>query len=81
MPPSPPLLLAVLVFYGRCDSMRCTSMLSSNGAAKTLFDGSEETPGLKGLGIIPGMVGCFDPTKVKRLTLASHNRRLGHPER
>eukprot|EP00904_Undaria_pinnatifida_P008175 jgi/Undpi1/4488/HiC_scaffold_17.g07842.m1 len=23
----------------------------------------EETPGLKGLGIIPGMVSCFDPTK------------------
>lgn len=31
---------------------------------KTLFDGSEETPGLKGLGVIPGMVACFDPAKV-----------------
>ena len=36
-------------------------------APQTLFDGSEETPGLKGLGIIPGMVSCFDPTKVKNV--------------
>lgn len=31
---------------------------------KTLFDGSEETPGLQGLGVIPGMVASFDPAKV-----------------
>lgn len=44
--------------------MRCDAMLFRAGAAKTLFEGSEETPGLKGLGIIPGTVGCFDPAKV-----------------
>eukprot|EP00752_Nemacystus_decipiens_P010757 g9574.t1 len=38
-------------FFGICLGMQ------------TLFEGSEETPGLKGLGIIPGMVGCFDPAK------------------
>ncbi|CAM9821721.1 unnamed protein product [Pylaiella littoralis] len=38
-------------FFGICLGMQ------------TLFDGSDETPGLKGLGIIPGMVGCFDPAK------------------
>lgn len=32
---------------------------------KTLFDGSEETPGLTGLGIIPGMVDSFDASKVE----------------
>ncbi|CAN0123632.1 unnamed protein product [Ascophyllum nodosum] len=30
---------------------------------QTLFDGSEETPGVKGLGIIPGMVTSFDSAK------------------
>ncbi|CAB1109039.1 unnamed protein product [Ectocarpus sp. CCAP 1310/34] len=38
-------------FFGICLGMQ------------TLFDGSEETPGLKGLGVIPGMVASFDPAK------------------
>lgn len=38
-------------FFGICLGMQ------------TLFEGSEETEGLKGLGIIPGMVTRFDPSK------------------
>lgn len=55
--------LAILLCFPRCHA----------GVAKTLFEGSEETPGLKGLGIIPGMVGCFDPTKV---SLPTHHKQI-----
>ncbi|SNX85134.1 probable HIS7 - glutamine amidotransferase/cyclase [Melanopsichium pennsylvanicum] len=37
---------------------------------QTLFEGSDEAPGVPGLGIVPGIVGCFSPyeqgTRVKK---------------